>query len=149
MRLRRSRPDVSALAGVALFDGYGRRRLAALALHVDRVTIAPGASLARAGRRAHEVVVVLSGEAIVRRAGVEVARVGPGAAVGAVETPTAAAHEHDVVAVTPVSALVIEGRAFRSAVQTLPGLTERLAAYGQSAPPRRSGAPAAPLGSAA
>jgi CRP-like cAMP-binding protein len=146
---RRPRPEASVLCASELFDGYSRRQLAPLAAHVDRVAVLPGAGLARAGRRPHEVVLLLAGEAVVRRSGVEVCRLGPGAAIGAVEEATATAHEHDVVAATPVSALAIEGRAFRWAVQVLPGFTERLGVPPCSSPSRPLDRAAAPLGSAA
>ena len=61
---RRTRPDASVLRASELFDGYPRRQLAPLAPHVDRLAVLPGAGLARAGRRPHEVVVLLAGEAV-------------------------------------------------------------------------------------
>jgi CRP/FNR family cyclic AMP-dependent transcriptional regulator len=148
MRLRRPRSDVSLLRASRLFDGYSRRQLAPLVPHTDRLAVVPGAGLARAGRRPHQVVVLVAGEAVVRRSGVEVCRLGPGAAIGAVEEATATAHEHDVVAATPVSALVIEGRAFRWAAQVLPGFTGRFAGP-CSSPSRPLARTAVPLGSAA
>lgn len=127
MRLRRSGPDVSVFTDIALFDGYGRRRLAPLARHVDRLVVAPGARLAEAGRRPHEVVLILEGEALVRRAGVEVGRLGAGAAIGAAEEADGTPHDADMVAETAVSALLITGQAFRWALRMLPAFTDRLA----------------------
>jgi CRP-like cAMP-binding protein len=130
------RPDLSAFRGVALFGGYGRRQLAPLVPHVDRLVVAPGASLARAGRRPRQVVVIVAGEAAVRRFGVEAGRLGPGEVVGAAEETDGTAHDADVVAETAVSALVIEGRSFRWALRSLPGLADRLAPHDRPAPAR-------------
>jgi CRP-like cAMP-binding protein len=130
----RRRQDVSAFAGVPLFAGYDRRRLAPFAHHVDRLAVAPGTTLARAGRRPHEVVVVLAGDVAVSRAGVETGRLGPGAVIGASEELSGTAHDATFVAGAGVDALVMSGRAFRGAVHSLPGLRERLGPDGAQAP---------------
>jgi CRP-like cAMP-binding protein len=123
---RSRRPDVSAFAGVPLFAGYDRRRLAPLARRVDRLLVMPGATLARAGSRPHEVVVVIAGDVVVERVGAEVGRLGPGAVIGASEELDGTAHDATFMADTGVEALVLTGRAFRWAVGSLPGLRERL-----------------------
>jgi CRP-like cAMP-binding protein len=124
----RRRTDVPAFAGVPLFAGYGGRDLAPLAAHADRLTLPPGAALAQAGRRPHEVVVLLSGQAEVAGGQDEGRALGPGAVVGALEELTGAPHAVTVVATETVSALVLAGPAFRWAVQALPGFRDRLAA---------------------
>jgi CRP-like cAMP-binding protein len=116
------RPDVSALAEVPPFDRYGRRSLAPLARHADRIDVAPGTALAREGRRAREALVVVHGDAVVLRGGSEVERKGPGAWVGAHELLADAAYDATVVAGDDLSVLVLTGPAFRWAAQTLPDL---------------------------
>lgn len=122
----RRRPDLSAFADVALFAGYDARELAPLAAHVDRLTVLPGAALARAGRRPHEVVVLLSGRAEVAGGHGDGRPVGPGAVIGAAEELSGAPHAATVVASDAVTALVLTGAAFRWAVQELPGFRERI-----------------------
>jgi len=119
----RHHPDVTALADAHLFAGYAPADLAPLAAHVDRLVVMPGATLAHEGRRPHEVVVVLSGDVVERRDGVVVGRRGPGAVIGAREELDGTAHESTLVAASAVDALVIPGRAFRWAAQSLPGFT--------------------------
>jgi CRP-like cAMP-binding protein len=116
-------PDLSLLRQAALFDRYRDHELAPLARHVDRVTVTPGVTLTREGRRSREVLVVLSGEVAVRRREAEVGRLGPGAVVGARQELAAEPHDATLVAGTGVAALVIRGAAFRWAAHTLPGLT--------------------------
>jgi CRP/FNR family transcriptional regulator, cyclic AMP receptor protein len=115
-------PDLSLLRQAPLFDRYRDRELAPLARHVDRVTLTPGATLAREGRRSHEVAVVLTGEVAVRRGGAEVGRLGPGTVVGTRQELAAEPHDATLVAVTGVVALVMPGVAYRWAVRTLPHL---------------------------
>ncbi|HEX6567949.1 MAG TPA: cyclic nucleotide-binding domain-containing protein [Acidimicrobiales bacterium] len=137
----RRRPDVSAFAGVALFDRYDARTLAPLAPHADRLVVTPGQTLVQEGHRGREVVVILSGEAIVTRSGVEVGRLGPGAVLGAREELAGTPHATSVVAAGGVSALVLTGRAFRWAAQALPGFEAPVAQ--PRSQPRRRGAAAA------
>jgi len=88
--------------------------------------VLPGASLADAGRRPHEVLVLLSGTAYLAGGPDDGAALGPGAVIGAREELAGEAHRATVVAAGGVSALVLTGPAFRWAVQSLPGLRGRL-----------------------
>jgi CRP-like cAMP-binding protein len=117
----RRRPDLSALAATGPFAGYAQRDLAPLAPHVDRLVVLPGVTLAQQGRHPHEVLVLLAGEVVERRDGIEVGRLGAGAVIGAREELDGAAHAATMVADSPVDALVITGAAFRWAAQSLPG----------------------------
>lgn len=119
----RHRPDLSALAEIDLFTGYAPGDLAPLAPHVDRLVVMPGVTLAHEGRRPHEVVVILSGDVVEHRDGVEVGRRGAGAVIGAREELDGTAHRATLVAGSAVDALVITGPAFRWAAQSLPGFT--------------------------
>jgi CRP-like cAMP-binding protein len=122
----RPRPDVSVFAGAAPFAGYGAHELAPLVPHADRLVVLPGAALAEAGRRPHEVLVLLSGEAHLVGGPHDGAGLAPGALIGAREELTGGSHEATVVAGAGVAALVLTGPAFRWAVQSLPGLRGRL-----------------------
>jgi CRP-like cAMP-binding protein len=124
--MRRPRPDVSTFAGAVPFAGYGAHELSPLAPHADRLVVLPGATLAEAGRRPHEVLVLLSGEAFVSGGPDNGAALAPGAVIGAREELSGASHKATVVAGAGVSALVLTGAAFRWAVQSLPGLRGRL-----------------------
>jgi CRP-like cAMP-binding protein len=124
--MRRPRPDVSMFAGAVPFAGYGAHELSPLAPHADRLVVLPGAALAEAGRRPHEVLVLLSGEAYVSGGPDDGAALAPGAVIGAREELSGESHEATVVAGAGVSALVLTGSAFRWAVQSLPGLRGRL-----------------------
>lgn len=120
----RHHPDLSAFAGVALFDGYDENALAPLAMHADRLAVTPGVTLARQGHRSHEVLVILSGDVAVLRDGVEVNRLGAGAVIGAREELAGTAHGVTLVAGAGVAALAITGPAFRWAARSLPDFVD-------------------------
>jgi CRP-like cAMP-binding protein len=124
--MRRHRPDLSAFAGAAPFSDYDEHALAPLAPHADRLVVLPGVTLAQAGRRPHEVLVLLSGEAHLSGGPRDGAVLGAGAVIGAAAELADEAHADTVIAGSGVSALVLTGPAFRWAVQSLPGLRGRL-----------------------
>ena len=124
--MRRHRPDLSSFAGAAPFSDYDEHALAPLAPHVDRLVVLPGVTLAQAGRRPHEVLVLLSGEAHLSGGPRDGAVLGAGAVIGAAAELADEAHAETVIAGSGVSALVLTGPAFRWAVQSLPGLRGRL-----------------------
>jgi CRP-like cAMP-binding protein len=116
------RPDVRPLASVAPFDRYPRRRLRRLAAHADRVRVPEGTVLAREGGLVHEMLVVVAGEVVASRHGGSERRLGTGARIGALELVSGAPHPETLVAGTELEVLVVNGPAYRGAVQTLPGL---------------------------
>jgi CRP-like cAMP-binding protein len=138
--MARRRVDVSAFAGVPLFDGHDRRSLALLAPHADRLVLAPGAHVALEGRRHHEVVVVVAGEVVVTRDGREVGRLGPGAVIGGREEVDGSAHTVGCRAGDRVEVLVLTGPAFRWAQQALVGFAPDLAPRPEPAEVRAIGA---------
>jgi CRP-like cAMP-binding protein len=92
-----------------------------LAAHVDRLRIPEGRALAHEGWRVREVLVVLSGEIIAIRGGEDCARIGPGTHIGAAELLRGGTYSATLLASTGLQLLVINGPAYRWAVQALPG----------------------------
>lgn len=123
MRARR-RPDVTLLAEVPPFDRYARTSLAPLIPHADRLRIADGTVVIREGHRARELVIVMAGALLATRAGRPVGALGPGTWVGAQELLASRAHDCTLIAAEGLEVLVLNGPAYRWAVQTLPGLAE-------------------------
>lgn len=121
-RRRRTTFDPSALASVAPFDRYPRRRLRAVAAHADRLQVPEGTVLAREGGLVHELVVVLAGEVRASRRGAGERRLGSGTRFGARELLTGSPHPETLVAGPGLEVLVVNGPAYRGAAQTLPGL---------------------------
>lgn len=123
MRARR-RPDVTLLAEVPPFDRYARTSLAPLIPHADRLRIADGTVVIREGQCARQLVIVVAGALLATRAGRPVGALGPGMWVGAQELLAGSAHDCTLVAAEGLEVLVLNGPAYRWAVQTLPGLAD-------------------------
>jgi CRP-like cAMP-binding protein len=120
----RRRPDVALLAEVPPFDRYARTSLAPLIPHADRLRIADGTVVIRESHRAKELVIVVAGALLATRAGRPVGALGPGTWVGAQELLASRAHDCTLVAAEGLEVLVLNGPAYRWAVQTLPGLAD-------------------------
>jgi CRP-like cAMP-binding protein len=120
----RRRPDVALLAEVPPFDRYARTSLAPLIPHADRLRIADGIIIIREGQRARQLVIVVAGALLATRGGRPVGALGPGTWVGAQELLTGSAHDCTLVAAEGLEVLVLNGPAYRWAVQTLPGLAD-------------------------
>jgi CRP-like cAMP-binding protein len=78
----------------------------------------------REGHRARELVVVVSGALLATRGGRPVEALGPGTLIGDEEVLADRAHDRTLVALEGVEVLVLNGPAYRWAVQTLPGLAD-------------------------
>jgi CRP-like cAMP-binding protein len=120
----RRRPDVALLAEVPPFDRYARTSLAPLIPHADRLRIADGTVVIREGHRARELVIVVAGALLATRAGRPVGALGPGTWIGAQELLGSGAHDCTLIAAEGLEVLVLNGPAYRWAVQTLPGLAD-------------------------
>jgi CRP-like cAMP-binding protein len=120
----RRRPDVTVLAAVPPSDRYARSSLAPLIPHADRLRVAEGTIVAHEGHRARQVVIVVAGVLLATRGGRPVGAMGPGTWIGAAELLEDRAHDCTLVAGEGLEVLVLNGPAYRWAVQTLPGLTD-------------------------
>jgi len=120
----RRRPDVAVLAEVPPFDRYARTSLAPLIPHADRLRLAEGTVVVREGHRARQLVIVVAGALLATRGGRPVGALGPGTWIGGDELLADRAHDYTLVALEGVEVLVLNGPAYRWAVQTLPGLAD-------------------------
>ncbi len=123
MRGRR-RPDVSVLAEVPPFDRFAHTSLAPLVPHADRLRLAEGAIVVREGHRARQLVIVVAGALLATRDGRPVEALGPGTWIGGDELLADRAHDCTLVALEGVEVVVLNGPAYRWAIQTLPGLAD-------------------------
>jgi CRP-like cAMP-binding protein len=121
----RRRPDVSVLAEVPPFDRYAHTSLAPLVPHADRLRLADGAVVVREGHRARQLVIVVAGALLATRDGRPVEALGPGTWIGGDELLADRVHDCTLVALEGVEVVVLNGPAYRWAIQTLPGLADR------------------------
>jgi DNA-binding CsgD family transcriptional regulator/signal-transduction protein with cAMP-binding, CBS, and nucleotidyltransferase domain len=117
----------AALAGLELFEGIDRRRLAKLASAADERVATPGQVVVREGAPGVEVVVLLSGEATVSTGGVVVGSLGAGGCAGEMAVLDGSRHSATVAARTSVRLLAVPAPDFRELVDDEPVLAARLA----------------------
>ncbi|HET6774778.1 MAG TPA: cyclic nucleotide-binding domain-containing protein [Acidimicrobiales bacterium] len=135
-RRRRRNPDIEAVLAVPAFRHGDPRRLAELARHTDRLRLAPGRTLARAGGTARELVVIVSGRAAVLREGAMTAALQAGDQIGGDEVIRSERHTATIVTTSEVEVVVVNGPAVVWAHQE--GLVSRF-----EAPVALTGVPAA------
>jgi CRP-like cAMP-binding protein len=115
MRNRSTSEQLLAVPGLA---GARPRELHALAAAGDELDIREGRVLLPAGHRPRETFLVLSGAVEAVADGTTVARYGPGDVVGLAEEVVGGAASADVLAASPVRALVLSGSSLRSLLAT-------------------------------
>jgi CRP-like cAMP-binding protein len=121
---RQARAD--QLARVSLFTRCSKRELRRLAResHVEQVDA--GQALVTAGSPARQLYVILGGEAVVRRAGRTIGRLGVGEVVGELGLLSGAPRNADVVADGPLEVLGLDRDGLRRALDEVPGLSWKL-----------------------
>ena len=126
---------IDLIAGVPLFARCSRRELAEIASLADEIDLREGKEMTREGERGREFFVLLEGDADVRQAGKTIRKLSHGDFFGEIALVSRVPRTATVVATSPVRALVITDRAFRSLLERSPqvqlkvleALAERLA----------------------
>ena len=121
MRLRKD-AKIELLKRVPLFSQCSKQELASVAAVADETDLSEGTELTRQGRPGREFVVLVEGEAEVRRNGRKVAALGDGDFFGEIALVTNRPRTATVVAKTPVRVLVVTDRAFRSLLEHSPSI---------------------------
>jgi CRP/FNR family cyclic AMP-dependent transcriptional regulator len=126
---------VELIKQAPLFARCSRKELAEVAQLADEIDLPAGKDFIRQGERGREFFVVLEGEVDVTRDGKTLQQRGPGDFFGEIALVSKVPRTATVTAKTPVRALVITDRDFRSLlehspqiqVKVLEALAERLA----------------------
>ena len=95
-----------------------------VAQRVDQLRLRAGGILCTQGQAGDEVFLVLDGELVVVRDGVEVNRCGPGAVIGELAVLSPAPRAATVRALGEVAVLVLSGLAFRDLLRSQPHVSE-------------------------
>lgn len=119
-------PTASRIRDVQPFSACSDDELAIVANNTNDHRAAPGAVLAREGRIGREWIVIVSGSAVVRVCGSEVARLGPGDVIGEVALLDHGPRTATVVADTEVEALVSTNAEFDRILTHAPSVTRSL-----------------------
>jgi len=114
------------LADVGLFSKCTTRQRRTIARHAQIAELPAGVDLIKEGEPGDALFVILDGEALVHRDGVELDRVGPGAYFGEMAILDGEPRSATVVATTDVKVAVIGIRMFRTMLREFSDLAEQL-----------------------
>jgi CRP-like cAMP-binding protein len=117
---------VDVLRSVPLFSACSKRQLEAIAGIADEIDLPAGKTLIREGERGREFFVLLEGEAEVTQGLHAIRTLGAGDFFGEIALISNTARTATVVARTPVRALVVTDRAFRTLLERMPELQPRV-----------------------
>ena len=113
---------VDLIRRAPLFSNCSRKELEAIAGIADEIDLAKGRTMIREGERGREFFVLLEGQADVRKGRRSIRTMGPGDFFGEIALIANTPRTATVVAKTPVRALVITDRAFRTLLERMPEL---------------------------
>jgi CRP-like cAMP-binding protein len=117
---------LDAIKGVPLFAGCNRKELDAIASVADEIDLPAGRTLTREGERGREFLVLLEGEADVRKKGRKVNTLGPGDFLGEIALIANVPRTATVTTTSPVRALVVTQRGFRDVLGRSPDIQTKL-----------------------
>src|SRR3954447_11663578 len=118
--------DVSHLKGIALFEHLSNNQLAEVARQGDEIDVEAGKRLVSAGRFGYEFFVIENGTAEVVRGDEHIADLGPGDFFGEMAILSDTVRSADVVASSPMTAMVMTDSQFRSLARRMPDVAEKI-----------------------
>lgn len=107
---------------VPLFSGCSKRELEEIARIADEVAMAEGAKLTHEGATGYEFLVLVDGNADVRRKGRKVNTLGAGDFLGEIALITGTPRTATVTTTTATRMLVITARDFKTLLRRMPSL---------------------------
>jgi CRP/FNR family transcriptional regulator, cyclic AMP receptor protein len=125
MRLRKN-AKVELIKGVPLFSELGRGELDEVASIADEIDLGEGKELTVEGQPGREFFVIIEGDAAVRKGDREVNRLGAGDFFGEIALVEDRPRTATVVAETPIRALVITDRSFRTLLERSPDIEDKV-----------------------
>jgi CRP-like cAMP-binding protein len=108
------------IKGVPLFSAASKQELAEIASIADEIDLPEGKVLIKEGDSGREFFVLIEGTAEVERGGKKVASIGPGDFFGEISLISKTPRNATITTTSPVRALVITDRAFRSLLDHSP-----------------------------
>jgi CRP/FNR family cyclic AMP-dependent transcriptional regulator len=125
MRLRKDH-KVDLIKRVPLFAECSNKELSEVAGIADEIDLREGKELTKQGRPGREFFVLVEGTAEVKRGARRVNLLGPGDFFGEISLVRQVPRTATVVATSPVRALVITDRSFRSLLEHQPGIQTKV-----------------------
>jgi CRP-like cAMP-binding protein len=125
MALRRN-AKIELLKSVPLFARCSKSELAAIAAEADELDMPAGHALAREGESGREFIVIVDGEADVRRKGKLINKLGPGDFLGEIALLTGGPRTATVTSTSTCDLLVLTDRAFRRVTESMPSVGQKV-----------------------
>jgi CRP/FNR family transcriptional regulator, cyclic AMP receptor protein len=125
MALRKN-AKVELIKAVPLFAELGKRELNEVASIADEIDLDEGKELTVEGQSGREFFVLIEGDAAVMQDGHEVNRMGPGDFFGEIALLEDRPRTATVVTLSPIRALVITGRSFRTLLEHSPEIESKV-----------------------
>jgi CRP/FNR family transcriptional regulator, cyclic AMP receptor protein len=125
MALRKN-AKVELIKGVPLFSELGKRELNEVASIADEIDLREGKELTVEGQPGREFFVIIEGDAVVRRGDREINRLGAGDFFGEIALVDDRPRTATVVAESPLRALVVTDRAFRTLLDRSPEIENKV-----------------------
>jgi CRP-like cAMP-binding protein len=122
----RKNAKVELIKSVPLFAECSRKDLNEIAGIADEIDLREGKELTKEGRAGREFFVLIEGEADVKKGPRRVNRMGPGDFFGEIALVTRRPRTATVVATSPVRALVITDRSFRTLLERQPEIQSKV-----------------------
>jgi CRP-like cAMP-binding protein len=118
----RHNAKVDLIKGVPLFADCSKKELAEVAGIADEIDLREGKELTSQGKPGREFFVLVEGEADVKKGTRRINKLGPGDFFGEISLVRQTPRTATVTATSPVRALVITDRSFRSLLEHSPGI---------------------------
>src|SRR4051812_27022540 len=118
--------DADHLNGIALFERLNKHQREEVARQADEIDVEAGKRLVSEGRFGYEFFVIEDGTCEVVRGDEHLADLGPGDFFGEMAILGDTVRNADVVASTPVSAMVMTDSQFRSLARRMPEVADQI-----------------------
>jgi CRP-like cAMP-binding protein len=122
----RHNAKVDLIKGVPLFADCSKKELAEVAGIADEIDLREGKELTTQGKPGREFFVLVEGEADVKKGSRRINQLGPGDFFGEISLVRQTPRTATVVATSPVRALVITDRSFRTLLQHSPEIQAKV-----------------------
>lgn len=124
--MARASKEVGFLATVPLFSALSREELARVVQAAEELDVDADAELVTEGRIGREFFLILSGDAVVRRGGEDIAELGPGQWFGELSLIDHEPRSATVVSATAMKLLVLGQAEFAGLLDSVPTMAAKL-----------------------
>ncbi|MGI9624621.1 MAG: cyclic nucleotide-binding domain-containing protein [Acidimicrobiales bacterium] len=123
--MARSNTD-DQLRSIPIFSELSKKELRTVSRLMTEVEVAEGRALTRQGEVGREFMIIVAGDAVVRRNGRKIAELGPGDFLGELAVLSGAPRTADVIAASPMTIETLNRREFMSLLDESAGIAKKI-----------------------